>query len=248
VKFRFAICGLRLFFSVLFALICGCEDRDSRGVARVAPESVRGAATISGRVTLLGTPPAMKPISNAPCHDSAGTIYEETVVVGENGGLGNVFVYIENGPRVDGSKLPQTVLDQVSCRYTPHVVGVVAHAPLVVKSSDPTFHNTHYTPKENPPANFALEAAGMQKTVRFAAPEIFHVRCDVHPWMSAYIGVFDNEFFAVSSGKDGGFTIDNLPAGTYTLVAWHELYGRQKREIEVKDGGSVEADFQFAVP
>lgn len=233
---------------VAAALLSGGCDGGGGGADPGVPfESVRGDAAITGRVVLTGTPPPARPIKNEPCHDHAGPIMDETVVVGPDGGLKNVFVYVEGGPRVDGRPLPAATLDQVSCQYVPHVVGVTVGQPLAVKSSDPTFHNTHYTPRKNAPDNFGLRDAGHVKTVRFAAAEIFHVRCDVHPWMSAYIGVFDNPFFAVTA-DDGGFRIENLRAGEYTLVAWHELYGQQRQPIRVAAGGQVEVSFTFAVP
>jgi hypothetical protein len=233
--------------SLVLALVFGCGKRDELGVRRVSPESARGDATVSGRVKLVGAAPVMQPIKNQPCHDGAKSIEDETVVVDSDGGLQNVFVYLVGGPMVNGATLSPATLDQVDCRYTPHVIGVVTHQPLVVKSSDPTYHNTHYTPKRNPADNFGLRQAGHQKTVRFASAEIFHVRCDVHPWMSAYIGVFDNELFSIS-GERGSFSIESVPAGTYALVAWHELYGEQRREITVSSGQAIEIDIEFVVP
>jgi hypothetical protein len=236
-----------LLLCLLLTLPVGCGKEDALGVRRVAPESARGDATVDGRVLLTGTPPPVRPIDNQPCHDHAKPIEDETVLVGPSGGLRNVFVYLEGGPSVDGSTLLPAVLDQVDCRYVPHVVGVVAHQPLIVRSSDPAYHNTHYTPARNPAANFGLKQAGHQKTVSFPAPEIFHVRCDVHPWMSAYIGVFDNPLFAVTDA-DGAFAIGSVPSGDYTLVAWHELYGQQRYPIRVEGGAVTSRLIRFSVP
>lgn len=228
--------------------VAGCGgSTDETGVRRVPPESARGDASVSGKVTLTGTPPPVRPIDNQPCHDHAKPIVDETVLVGPAGGLQNVFVYLVGGPSVDGAGLPPAVLDQADCRYVPHVVGVVARQPLIVKSSDPAYHNTHYTPKRNPAANFGLKQAGHQKTVSFAVPEIFHVRCDVHPWMSAYVGVFDNPLFAVTAG-DGTYAIAGVPAGEYTLVTWHELYGEQREPITVRASEKLTREVAYAAP
>jgi hypothetical protein len=135
----------------------------------------------------------------------------------------------------------------VDCRYVPHVLGVQADQPLVVRSSDPTLHNVHYNPKRNAPANFGMTKAGQEKTVTFKAHEFIQVRCDVHPWMSAFIGVFENPFFAVTD-ENGQFQIEHLPDGQYTLATWHERYGRLEREIEVVDGAVVEAGFEYRPP
>lgn len=238
-----------LLCAAILLVLVGCGAGDDAGPG-VPPDSVRGEGVITGRVTLQGTPPPRLPVKNEPCHDASKPILDETVVVGPDGGLANVFVYLEGGPRVDGRSLTPVTLDQVNCQYVPHVVGVVVGQPLAVKSSDPTFHNTHYTPRRNPAANFGLRDAGHLKTVRFTASEIFHVRCDVHPWMSAYIGVFDNPFFA-ATGDDGRFRIAGVPPGDYTLVAWHELYGQQRQAVQVTRGSGatpLEFNLSFHVP
>ena len=231
-------------------MFASCDDGSTtvNGVKRLTVDSAKGTATLRGRVKFLGTPPAMKVLKNEPCHEGAPkAILEETVLVGADQGLKNVFVYLEGGPAVDGATLPPSVLDQVNCQYVPHVVGVVVNQPLKVKSSDPAFHNTHYTPSRNPSENFGLLRAGHEKTVRFSTPEIFHVRCDVHPWMSSYVAVFDNPFFAATS-EDGSFELKAIPAGTYMLVAWHELYGELRRSITIADNESITADFEYKPP
>jgi plastocyanin len=217
-------------------------------VKRVTPESVRGDATLRGRVTFPGPAPQFAPLKNEPCHDGAPkTIPDERVVVGPGGGLMNVFVYVDGGPAVDGRTLAPAVLDQVNCRYVPHAVGVVVGQPLRVKSSDPVYHNTHYTPARNPSGNFGLLRAGHERDVQFVAPEVFPVKCDVHPWMLAYVGVFDNPFFDVTD-ESGGFDIAALPAGSYTVVARHALYGERRQQVTVPPGQAVEVSFEFKPP
>jgi hypothetical protein len=226
-----------------FALSC---DRPQPEASRVSPQSVQGDSSVRGRVRFLGPPPAPKVLKSEPCHDGVKReILDETVIVGPEQGLKNVFVYIEDGPLVDGRSLNPALLDQVNCVYTPHVVGVVVGQTLVVKSSDDVFHNTHYVPSRNPANNFGLKRSGEQREVRFSFPEIFTARCDVHPWMSAQIGVFDNPLFAVT-GENGAFEINRVASGTYTLVARHELYGELRRTIEVGSGATVEIGFDYA--
>jgi len=232
---------------LLVCLAVSCDAPDARGVRRTTPENARGDSVIRGRVIFTGTPPVMQPIENRPCHSGAKPIRQETVLVDSTGGLKNVFVYLQGGPAVDGSSLPPAVLDQIDCRYEPHVVGVTVKQPLIVKSSDPTLHNTHYTPANNPSENFALRTAGHQKTVRFIAPEIFPVRCDVHPWMTAYIGVFDNPFFSITTDS-GEFLINNVPEGDYTLTAWHEIYGELRQKVTVKRGQAIDINFEYKPP
>ncbi len=239
--------GIALFAACGLAVI-SCTERDSNGIARISPEAARGKAVVKGTVKFLGAVPTMKVLKAEPCHNGApGTILEETVIVDASQGLKNVFVYISGGPMVDGRSLPPNLLDQINCQYVPHVVGVVVGQPLKVKSSDPAFHNTHYTPRNNPSDNFGLLREGHEKEVRFTTAEIFPVRCDVHPWMAAHIGVFDNPFYAVTT-DDGSFEIKHLPAGEYTLVAWHELYGELRQPLKVETAATVEAKFEYKPP
>ena len=91
-----------------------------------------------------------------------------------------------------------------------------------------------------------MPVKGMTIDHTFDDPEEAPVRfkCQVHPWMTAYVGVFDHPYFAVS-GDTGAFSIKNLPAGTYTLAAWHERYGEKTTEVQVADGQAVAAEFAF---
>src|SRR3954451_12895658 len=224
---------------LLAGAMLGCDRGSDANVAAAVPvkklEEVRGNGVVRGRVALEGTPPAMQTIENKPCHDGAAPLKEETVVVGEARGLANAFVYVEGLPRVDGTSMPPAVLDQANCRYEPHVLGVTVGQSLRVTSSAPTMHNVHYVPTKNEARNLTMTRAGDEKTVTFRnGVEFIRVRCDVHPWMAAWIGVFDNPFFAVTDAN-GRFEIAGLPAGAYKLVAWHERYGRLENEVKVGD-------------
>jgi plastocyanin len=154
-------------------------------------------------------------------------------------------VYLEDAPasgRAQG--LAPITLDQVNCRYVPHVVALRAGQTLHVTTSDPTLHNVHGTCVENTAFNFALVAKGQSKNLSFETPERFPVRCDVHPWMKAWVAVFSHPWFAVTD-KDGKYELRDVPAGTYTLVAWQEKYGPLKQKIIVQDGKVVEQDIEF---
>ena len=189
----------------------------------------------------------MKEFDTSICHAGAPKLTaEETVLVGAGGGLKNVFLHLEGAPKSAGPNEP-AVLDQVHCRYVPHVLGVTAGQRLVVKSSDATMHNVHLIADKNPAANFGMTAAGQEKTLTFTQPETIRVKCDVHPWMTAYVIVCENPFFAVS-GDDGTFEMKDLPPGEYKLVAWHELYGRLEQPISVADHKAADATFEYKEP
>jgi hypothetical protein len=140
------------------------------------------------------------------------------------------------------------VLDQDGCVYKPHVMGIMVGQPYRILNSDGILHNVHTLPKINPTFNRGQPATVEEMTTTFSKPEaMFQVKCDVHPWMSAYVGVFTHPFFSVT-GTDGRFTISGLPAGTYEITAWHERLGEQTASIAVDDDDTTTRDFTFAIP
>lgn len=230
--------------------LAGCDgpSPDATAAAALQPLAVAyGDGAVVGRVSLDGPPPP-RPVLDVACCAGARPIRDDAVVVDDNGGVADVFVWLEGGPAVDGSALPPALLDQRDCRYVPHAVGVVVGQPLDVRNSDPTFHNVHVAPRSNPPANLAMPADGGDQRVSFAAPELIRVGCDVHPWMGAWVGVFANPHFAVT-GTGGGFRIGRVPPGAYTLVARHEWYGEVRRPVTVPaDGPPAELTITYRPP
>ena len=192
------------------------------------------AATVAGKVNLEGQLPANQPIrmnADPACvAANKGQNTTQETFVGEAGGLGNVFVYVQSGLNGTFPAPSQSVtLDQRTCRYVPHVFGVQVGQPIEILNSDPTLHNIHATPKTNQEFNTAQPIQGMKTTHTFTAKEndvVIPFKCDVHGWMNAYVGVLDHPYFAVTK-PDGSFSIANLPPGTYTLAAWHERLGTQ---------------------
>jgi plastocyanin len=223
----------------------GCKKTGAPRTAAPATQPLpTGTATVRGVVNLIGRRPAMATIPNQPCHEGAGTLTEESVVTDAAGHLQNVIVYLEDATSgAPATGLPPVTLDQVNCRYVPHVLALRAGQTLHVTTSDPTLHNVHGACIDNPPFNFALVTKGQSKDLTFDVPERFPIRCDVHPWMKAYIQVFSNPWFAVTD-KDGKYEIRDIPPGTYTLVAWQERYGVMKTNVAVKDGPQ-DQNFEF---
>ena len=211
-------------------------------------------AAITGKVTFDGTPPKQKtmktdadPLCQAMHADSP--LKSEEVIVNENGTLLNVFVYVKSGlPAGKTYEKPSTpvVIDQKGCQYHPHVFGMQAGQMLVIKNSDDTLHNIHALPNNNDEFNKGQPSGSADMKKTFTKPEVMvKFKCDVHPWMSAYVGVLDNPFYSVT-GTDGTFSLKNLPAGEYEIVAWHEKYGEQTAKVKVGDGEAKMQDFKFA--
>ncbi len=135
--------------------------------------------------------------------------------------------------------------DQNGCQYSPHVFGVMVDQKIEIINDDETLHNVHALPKNSKQFNIAQPKKGMKMTQSFSSPEVMvKVKCEVHNWMAAYVGVMDHPFFAVSDDQ-GNFTIKDLPAGDYEIEAWHEKYGATTMKVSVAATGSKTADFSF---
>jgi hypothetical protein len=235
------------------------ETNKNGGGSETAVAYSGPTGTVSGVISFNGTAPAPKKIDSSAdpvCGQRNPNLETEDTVV-KDGKLANVFVYIKDGTTTDGKKVgdfkwdtPTTAvqLDQNGCHYRPHVLGVQTNQKISITNSDPTTHNIHPTPKQNPEWNQSQPngAAPIEKS--FARYEVLvPVKCNQHPWMKSYIGVMKTPFFAVSA-DNGSFTIKGVPAGTYTVAAWHEggAEGTTKTvQVTVPANGSATADFAF---
>lgn len=218
--------------------------------AVAVPSAASAESKVSGKVTLEGDAPKQKRIrmdADPVCASSHDTpVLAEEVVVGDGGGLQNVFVFVKDGVSGDfPAPSDAVVLDQNGCKYTPHVIGLQVGQPLQILNSDKTLHNVHGMPKTNAGFNFAMPKFVKKKDHQFDSVEtMVAVKCDVHPWMSSYIGVVPHPFFAVT-GPDGTFEIDGLPPGEYTIEAWQEKLGTQEAKVTVAADGTSTVDFTF---
>jgi plastocyanin len=217
------------------------------GVAAV-PDEANGA-TITGKVVFTGTKPVMKTIdmsANPVCMKAHPTPPKsEEVLVNDNGTVKNAFVWVKSGLPDKTWQVPSTAvaLDQNGCMYKPHVIGIMAGQNIDIKTSDPTNHNIHPMPAVNAEWNESQPPGSADKMQTFPRQEVMvPVKCNIHPWMKAYVGVVNHPFFAVT-GDDGTFTIKGLPPGTYTLEVWQEKYGTQDQQITVGAKDSKTLDF-----
>jgi plastocyanin len=208
------------------------------------------AASISGKVILEGEAPKPARLNLGADEDCKAMHQEpllsEQVVVNSDGSLQNVFVYVKSG--LEGAFAPSkeiVTVDQKGCVYRPHVVGVQVGQTLRVTNSDPTLHNVHPLPRTNNEFNKSQAAGAGPLDSTFTKPELMiPVKCNIHPWMRAYINVSAHPFFAVS-GADGAFTIKGLPPGEYTVEAVHEKYGNQEAKVIVGEGEAGTVDLKF---
>jgi plastocyanin len=209
----------------------------------------RGPATSSGTVRYEGEVPSMPPIKMdadpgcAKKHDSPPV--SEVLVLGADNAMANVFVRVKGG--LPGGSYPAPAapveIDQHGCRYVPHVLGVMKGQTVKILNSDGLLHNVHALPKVNKTFNMAMPGTRTEAEVTFdQAEEMFKIKCDVHPWMGAYVQVMTHPFFDVTA-DDGQFELANLPAGSYEVEVWHERLGTKTLTAEVADGQSVELDF-----
>ena len=172
-------------------------------------------------------------------------ILQEYVVATVDGSLANVFVRLQgNVPQTPVSTQP-VVIDQRGCVYTPRVVGVRVGQTLQIKNSDPLLHNVHGLSGKDNSFNVGQPTAGLMYQWKAKNEEVMlHLKCDIHNWMNAFIGVVTNPYFAVSDTM-GTFQIDKVPPGTYTLQAWHERFGTTMKTVTVKAGAATTVDFTY---
>jgi len=213
------------------------------------------AGDIHGKITFDGKAPKMKSLrmdADPVCvANNEVAPRKEWLILDENNGLKNVLVFVKESP--SGGSLEgdlnlvekHAVIDQKGCVYVPHVLGVMVGQKLDILNSDGTLHNIHALPKVNKEFNKAMPRSKKQMTVQFDKSEApFKVKCDVHPWMGAFIGVFDHPYFAVT-GDDGSYVISGLEPGDYVIEAWHEKLGSQTANVTVGDSA---ANFTFKKP
>jgi plastocyanin len=234
----------------------GCfVGRAALGVAALGfVAQVAAAGSVTGTVVYDGKVPNLRPLPVAAepiCAKKHPTVPNEALVLGSGNTMANVMVYVTSGlPAGKAWPAPTTpvTMDQDGCQYKPHVLGVMVGQPFKVLNSDGILHNVHALSKVNASFNMAMPPTRKEAEHTFGKAEgMFTVKCDVHPWMQSYVGVFSNPFFAVT-GSDGKFTIKDLPAGTYQIEAWHEKLGTQKATVTVGASDTKTESFKFSPP
>ena len=222
------------------------EPSSTGGPKLVANESIVGS--VKGTVRLDGKPPPRTELNLGTCTtDSKGPVYSD-VVLAKDGKLQNAFVWVKKGlESYKGPAAPEEpiVMDQKGCLYRPHVIGARVGQKIVFLNSDPLLHNVRTISEENAPFAEMMPTKDMRLAKTFDKQEVMvRAKCDVHPWMAAFVGVVNHPFFAVSS--DGGeFTLQNVPEGDYEVEAWHEAFGRQTQKLKVEARKTATLGFTF---
>jgi hypothetical protein len=203
--------------------------------------------SISGKVTYEGTPAKQKVIdmSKEPtcAKDHPTPATTETVVTGSNNSLENVVVYISAGAPDDSAPGQPVKLVQKGCQYVPHVLAFQVNQPLEIVNDDQTSHNIHPLPRLNREWNKSQPAGSQPISEKYDKPEFILVKCNIHPWMHATFAVMKNSHYSIS--HNGAFNLPDLPAGKYTVTAWHESYGEQSQEVTIGGGESKNVNFVF---
>jgi len=187
------------------------------------------------------------------CAVDSPILSPEVRVDPETKGVAGAIVYLVSPTAENADALkellknhPKAELDQKACEFIPHVQAIHQDQPLTIKSSDPVPHNVRYTGFTNGSLNQMLAANGEMEVKLQAEKRPMMVACDIHPWMTSYVMVFDHPFFAVT-GKDGSFEIKGVPAGKQNLVVWQETAGwinpgkAKGAPVEVKAGAAADA-------
>jgi plastocyanin len=219
------------------------------------PGAALAASSVTGTVTFDGKVPTLKPLAMdadpACAKKHSKPVPSEMLVLGNGNTMGNILVWVSKGlPAGKTWPAPKTpvVLDQKGCVYEPHVMGIMVGQAYRILNSDGILHNVHALPKVNRGFNRPMPAAVKESSASFDKPEaVFQIKCDVHPWMTAYVGVFTHPFFS-ATGTDGKFTISGLDPGTYEITAWHERLGTQTASITVAANEAKTQNFKFTMP
>lgn len=212
------------------------------------------AASVEGQIFLRGSPPPEVPVDLTNFPDCRSVRKEPLTtrhhVVGPNGGLANVFVFIREG--LQGRQFPvstnEVVLDQYHCGFHPYVLGVQTGQVLRIKNSEPYMETVHAVALTNKGFNIA-QPANTSARFKFDKQEILlRIKCEIHPWEFAYVGVVEHPFFAVTD-TNGVFRLpEGLPPGEYVLEAVHQKLGKQAQAIKVEAEQPLSVRFEFQSP
>ena len=237
---------------IFFLLCSACGEKEPPKPARQpTPLDLSTTGIISGQVRFAGSVPEQTVLqlggwSECAAQHPGGNSRAGDVLVND-GTLQNAMVYVKKGleDRIFAVPTEPVTIDQKGCVFLPRTAGAQVDQPLRLLNSDPIAHNVHSLPKNSRQWNFSLGVKGTSRTITVSKPEaMIELKCDIHPWMRAYLGIFDHPYFALS-GADGSFTLQNLPPGEYTIEAWHERFGTHSQKVSLGAKETKEIVFTF---
>ena len=236
---------------VLAATVMVAAVWSAAGDARGAPGAraqrySRETGAVAGTVIFPGAPPLPAILSvykeQAFCGSS---VPDPSLLVAPDGGLKNVVVTLR-GPRLDrGNGPPGTIqLDNIGCRFAPHVQAARVGSTLLLLNSDHILHDAHA--RMGPRTLFNDGLPRWRRVTRtLGRPGVIKIICELHhAWMSAYIVVAPNRFFAVTDSR-GRYAIDGIPPGVYVARFWHERLGEASRRVVVSAGKTGRLDLML---
>ena len=207
-------------------------------------------ATVKGHVILVGKAPGNTVIRmgvDPKCSalNAGKVVVQESAMVIADGSVANAFVRLEGTFPKTAVPTSIVVIDQRACVYRPRVIGMRLGQTLQIRNDDDLLHNVHSSSAVGNSFNVGEPKAGIVYSFTPKAEEVMlPLACDVHRWMTAYVGIVSHPYFAVS-GNDGLFEIDKVPAGTYTIKTWHERFGELTKKVIVKPGVPTTIDFSY---
>lgn len=235
------------FYFTLLVMFCSFGKAAPSGPAGKTG-TVNDLGRIAGKVTYAGPVTTPKKLEISKDVNICGKIehFDQTLLVSKDRGLANVVVSVSGvkvGRSLDSWGNEFSIV-QSGCQFAPHVLLLPVGVKLEIKNNDGILHNIHTYSEKNQPMNKAQPRFLKVLTVAFDQPEIVRVACDVHAWMNSYLVVVDHPYYAVTD-ENGNFELTDVPSGTYRIEYWHESLGKHVREVTVKNGETVNIDYEF---
>ncbi len=222
-----------IFFFIVFSTVAAAYEEIA----------VSNGATIQGTVKFEGKLPKLPPLQITKSKEVCRNVPNETLIVGAGQGIRYAVVTLEGitkGVAVEKEAVHE--LDNLGCRFVPHVLASSVGQFVVFKNSDPILHTAHALFANGQPQFNVGLYPGKVSRKPLVTPGVVKIICEVHPWMSAYIVVTDHPYYSVTDVY-GEYLINDIPAGSYRLKVWHETLGTEEKQVEVKAGGSQNVDF-----
>jgi hypothetical protein len=242
----------RAALALAVSLLAGCSRPDTppadRGPATSLDPSQAGV--IVGTVELEGAAPSgtrLRLAGDRACTPGGRSEVDAGDVLVRAGRVENVFVYVARGLEGRVFERPKHAvrIDQRGCAFTPRISAAETGQPIEFLNSDPTLHNVRVVTEHSAGMNFGLAVRGASRAIHLDAAEVMvGVRCDVHPWMRAWVAILDHPFFALTAA-DGSFRLGGIPASDYTLAAWHERFGRKEIPVSVRAGQTTDVLLRY---